>query len=93
MALQKPNLELTDIGIQLTNVYVRITSVVLSAKTSECGMHVEYFVNKNASDAGLTSVRQYTDSFQVPDKNGDLRAQSYIYIKTLPIFSDCTDLI
>lgn len=91
MALQKPIYE-TNFGVTLENVYAKITGVSYNANTDECFIHLEYYVSKQSCDDGNASLGQYTNSFTPQDPNGDLRAQSYTYLKTLPDFSDYIDV-
>jgi hypothetical protein len=93
MALILSDYEIENVGLILEEAYLKITSVGLNAKNGECFIHLEYFCNKTSSEENKNSLKQYSDSFLPNDPNGNLRQQAYLYLKTLPEFSNATDCI
>ena len=92
MGLQMDNHEIIDIGITVNDVYIKITGIGLNGRTGECTAHVEYFINKNASDNGKMSIYQFIVCFTPTEPNGNLREQAYNYLKMIPEFSNCIDI-
>lgn len=83
----------TNYGITLGNIYAKITSVSYNTNNGECFIHLEYFNTKDDADDKKMSVGQYTNSFVIENPNGNIREQCYTYLKTLPEFSDATDIL
>lgn len=76
----------TDSGISVNNAYNRVEKLKLTSKESIAFDLVSY-VNQNA-----TTAFDRTSHLAKYDLNGDNPIkQAYIYLKTLPEFSNATD--
>ena len=93
MGLQISSYEVENTGIVLENVYIKVTSINLTMPSKNCFFMLSYYVSKADTNAGKMWIGNYTNSFEIPDMNGDVRAQIYVYVKTLPEFASATDLI
>lgn len=93
MGLLVSNKEVFNTGIILPTAYAKITGVSYNAANNDCFIHVEYYADKSAADSGKASIGQYTNSFGPADPNGNLRLQSYEYLKQLPEFAGAIDIL
>ena len=93
MGLLVSNFEVENTGIVLSEVYLKITSVTVSFPSGFVGFNVNYFKSKADADNNKQHIGVYTNGFILSDKNGDVREQIYLYIKTLPTFLNAIDEI
>lgn len=91
MALQDYNWE-DQYGEIHPTMYLKIEIYGVVINSGECYFTLGWFANKAAADSGKPSMKQYSNSWVVADKNGDLREQAYFYIRGLPEFSNLTSI-
>ncbi|OMD08402.1 hypothetical protein [Paenibacillus odorifer] len=92
MALEMKNNTL-DTGITVASAYVRIDTISGSKDSISIGLN--YYVNKNAVTEGkpFFKTEQYLFIPSVDDSSANFIKQGYEHLKSLPEFSEATDVL
>jgi hypothetical protein len=88
MALQKTfNLTFATQPVEFINSYIRVDEVVVNKSAS--GIKVGFYT---AQDGELIRTEGYTGDISVADGSENAFKQAYLYLKTLPEFSNAEDV-
>lgn len=82
----------TSHGLEIPNAYIRVDR--LGGNKNNLDIKVSVYVSDQTQNEGYPWVEQYTYSFAPSVETGaeNFVKQAYLYLKTLPEFSDAVDI-
>ena len=89
MALQLPSYT-TEHGIELNNVYCRIDS--FRGDREQVRLYVGVYVNKSKRDEQKPAIASLEFTLPTPNTSGNMFADVYKHLKTLPEFQASSDI-
>jgi hypothetical protein len=75
---------------QIENGYIKITNTIINK--NECYFSLGFWKN-HMDSITKPSIKEYNNSFHNPNIEENIWIQVYTYCKTLPEFSEATDII